>query len=152
MLASASGAALLIGRAGWADDADNFTSQLRDIADRPMAEKIVADLIGDRTPREGVVRITAPDLAENGAAVPFTITVDADFAAGEHPTTVHLVALENPYPELARYHFTQACGEAEISGRCRMADTGPLVVVANMSDGSVATAEVFVEVTVGGCG
>ena len=112
----------------------------------------MSNLIGDRIPREGVVHLTAPDLAENATAVPFTIRVDCAMTEDDYPVSVHLVALENPYPELSRHHFTPACGEAEVSGRCRMAASAPLVVVANMSDGSVATTEAFVEVTGSGCG
>jgi sulfur-oxidizing protein SoxY len=153
---SALGAALLIGRAALADDVSaptqDFHAKQRDIADRAEAERIVAELIGDRIPRAGVVHLTAPDLAENATAVPFTIRVDCAMTADDHPVSVHLVALENPYPELSRFHFTPANGEAEVSGRCRMAASAPLVVVAKMSDGSVATTEAFVEVTGSGCG
>lgn len=161
--AGASGAALLIGgRARAAESAEdaaagagaprNFDSRLREIADRAEAERIVRDLIGDRTPRQGVAHLTVPDIAENGAAVPFTIKIDAAMTADDHPVVVHLVALENPYPELARFRFTTACGEAEVTGHCRLAASAPLVVVANMADGSVATAEAFVDVMIGGCG
>ena len=158
--ATACGATMVIGRAGRAEetrdvDGDRllrFGETSRVAADREEAERIVRSIIGDRTPREGLVRLTAPDIAENGAAVPFTIEVECAMTEDDYPVIVHLVALENPFPELARFRFTPAGGEAAVTGRCRMHTSAPLVAVAEMSDGSVGKAEKFVDVMLGGCG
>jgi sulfur-oxidizing protein SoxY len=155
--ATACGATIAIGRAARAEEGDGgrllrFGQTSRVSAGREEAERIVGEIIAGRTPREGVVHLTAPDIAENGAAVPFTIKVDSAMTEDDYPVVVHLVALENPFPELARFRFTPACGEAEVTGRCRMRASAPLVVVAEMSDGSVATTEKFVDVMLGGCG
>lgn len=152
--AGACGAAIALGRAarGEEDRLLRFGETSRVSAGRAEAERIIDSIIAGRTPREGVVHLTAPDIAENGAAVPFTITVDSAMTEDDYPVVVHLVALENPFPELARFRFTPACGEAEVTGRCRMRASAPLVAIAEMSDGSVARAERFVEVMLGGCG
>ena len=69
----------------------------------------------------------------------------------EYPTVVHILALENPFPEIAKYKFTPACGIAKVSARIRMRATAPLVAIAEMSDGSVGVAEKLVNVTLGAC-
>jgi sulfur-oxidizing protein SoxY len=71
--------------------------------------------------------------------------------ADDYPELVHLIALENPFPEIAKYRFTPACGVAEVTLRCRMRTSAPLVVVAEMSTGAVGVTERFVEVTLGAC-
>jgi sulfur-oxidizing protein SoxY len=157
--AAASGATMVIGHAARAEETHrtsggqllSFGQTFRVAADREEAERIVRGIIGDRTPREGLVRLTAPDIAEDGATVPFTIEVESAMTEEDYPALVHLVALENPFPELARFRFTPACGEAAVTGRCRMRASAPLVAVAEMSDGSVGKAEKFVDVVLGGC-
>ena len=158
--AGAIGAATAVGRVARAEENDDFSGDrsqglhraLRVEPDRAKAERIVRNIIGGRVPREGVVHLSAPDIAENGAAVPFTIRVACAMTEDDYPVLVHLVALENPFPEIAEFRFTPACGEAEVTGRCRMRASAPLVVVAEMSDGSVAVTEKEVEVMLGACG
>lgn len=160
--AAAGGAALALGGVARADDYDfsgnpfrdrfqTFRQTFRVEPNREEAERIVRAIIRGRAPLPGVVTVIAPDIAENGAAVPVTIKVDSPMTADDYPELVHLIALENPFPEIAKYRFTPACGVAEVTLRCRMRTSAPLVVVAEMSTGAVGVAERFVEVTLGAC-
>ncbi|MDP6350624.1 MAG: thiosulfate oxidation carrier protein SoxY [Alphaproteobacteria bacterium] len=161
--AGAAGLSLGIGAGARADDdldssGDLFRDRLQSSRqtfrvepDRAAAERIVDNIIAGRPLRPDLVAVIAPDLAENGAAVPVTIKVDCAMTEDDYPVVVHLLALENPFPEIAKYRFTPACGAAEISGRIRMRASAPLVVVAEMSDGTVGKAERPVEVTLGAC-
>lgn len=69
----------------------------------------------------------------------------------DFPKVIHILALENPFPEIAKYKFTPACGVARVSARIRMRATAPLVAIAEMSDGSVGVSEKLVNVTLGAC-
>ena len=119
--------------------------------DREEAERIVRAIIRGRAPRTDIVTLIAPDIAENGAAVPITVRVECAMTQADYPVVVHILALENPFPEIAKYRFTPASGVAEVSGRIRMRATAPLVALAEMSDGSIGMTEKLVNVTLGAC-
>ena len=53
---------------------------------------------------------------------------------------------------VASFFFTPAAGKCEVQFRVRMAQTQKIVVVAEMSDGSLWSAAREVKVTIGGCG
>lgn len=133
------------------DRFQTFRQTFRVEPDRAEAERIVANILKSRTPRPGLIEAMAPDIAENGNAVPVTFKVNCSMTGADYPETVHIVALENPFPEIAKYHFTPACGVAEVSCRVRMRATAPLVFIAEMADGSVGRADRWVTVTLGAC-
>ena len=120
--------------------------------DRAEAELMVKAVVDGRTPRPGLVQIQAPGLVENGESVPLKIFVNCAMTDTDHPKIFHVFALDNPYPEVARYHILPASGEARIEMRCRMASSSELVVVAEMQDGTVGLDERHVDVTLGACG
>lgn len=133
------------------DRFQTFRRTFRVEPDRAEAERIKNVIIAGRTPREGLVEIVAPDIAENGAAVPVTMRVNCAMTADDYPDVLHLMAMENPFPEIAKYHLSPANGEAEVVMRCRMRATAPLVAIAVMIDGSIGVAEKVVNVTLGAC-
>ena len=133
------------------DRFQSFRQTFRVEADRAEAERIVRHIIRDRTPRTNIINLEAPDIAENGSAVPVSIDIKCAMTKTDYPKLVHLLALENPFPEIAKYRFSPACGRARITTRIRMRTTAPLVVLANMSDGSVGLTEKTVNVTLGAC-
>ena len=158
----AAGLALAAGRAFAAGDhsfAGNpfrdrfqtFRQTFRVEPDRAEAERIVANIVRSRPLRPGLIDALAPDIAENGNVVPVTFRVNCSMQGGDYPETVHIVALENPFPEIAKYRFTPACGAAEVSCRVRMRTASPLVFIAEMADGTVGKAERWVSVTLGAC-
>ncbi len=133
------------------DRFQSFRQTFRVKPDREEAERIVKHIIRGRTPRTDLVRLDAPDIAENGSAVPVKIKINCPMTEDDYPPLVHLLALENPFPEIAKYRFTPACGRAQVTARIRMRTTAPWVVVAEMSNGSVGWAEKIVNVTLGAC-
>ena len=120
-------------------------------SNREEAERIRRDIIAGREPRLDIVTLIAPDIAENGAAVPVTIRVACAMTEADYPVAVHLLAMENPFPEICKHFFTPANGVAEVTMRTRMRTTAPLIALAIMSDGSIGVAEKLVNVTVGAC-
>ena len=109
------------------------------------------EVLQGRPVRKGLIDATVPDIAEDGSSVPASFTVNCSMTNNDYPKTVHVIGMVNPTPEIARYHFTPACGEASVVLRCRMHASSELTFVANMADGTVGMTQRFVSVTTGGC-
>lgn len=121
-------------------------------ADVAKAQKLLKELIGDKTPAEGKVTLEMPQIAENGQTVPLTVTVDSPMSAEDHCKAVHVLADGNPEAGVCSFSFTPANGRASFSTRLRMAQTQNVWAVAEMSDGKVYMTKTEVKVTIGGCG
>jgi sulfur-oxidizing protein SoxY len=104
------------------------------------------------TPKEGKVTLKAPEIAENGNAVPVTVSVESEMTEKSYVKAVYIAADGNPNPGVATYEFTPMSGKAEVQLRVRLAQTQKLVVVAEMNDGTLYTANREIKVTIGGCG
>jgi sulfur-oxidizing protein SoxY len=104
------------------------------------------------TPKEAKVTLKAPEIAENGNAVPVTVSVESEMTEKSYVKAVYIAADGNPNPGVATYEFTPMSGKAEIQLRVRLAQTQKLVVVAEMNDGALYTASREIKVTIGGCG
>ncbi len=127
-------------------------SNLPAFAESNGFEGVIKQFAGGRTPVEGRVNLDLPKIADDGASVPMTITIDSPMTEESHVTDVLVVAEGNPRPRVAIFHFSPASGVAEVSTRIRMAQTENIVAIAKMNDGSVYMAKKEVTVTVGGCG
>ncbi|HJQ56906.1 MAG TPA: thiosulfate oxidation carrier protein SoxY [Vineibacter sp.] len=118
----------------------------------PDSAKQLLQSLAKGDPKEGKVSIKAPEIAENGNAVPVTISVDSPMSVQDHVKAVHVVADGNPNPGVASFFFAPESGKCEVQLRVRMAQTQKIVVVAETSDGGLWTAAREVKVTIGGCG
>jgi len=108
--------------------------------------------VGAATPQPGKVAIAAPDIADNGATVAVTFSVDTPMTAASHVRKITVLADGNPNPEVAVFHFTPRSGKAEVSTRVRLAKTQSLVALAELNDGALFMAKREIKVTIGGCG
>ena len=106
----------------------------------------------NRTIQEGRIALRAPAIAENGNAVPLTISVESPMTAADHVTRIHVFADKNPTPEVAVFHLTPASGRAQVDTRIRLGQTQEVLVFAEMSDKSIFMSRAEVKVTIGGCG
>jgi sulfur-oxidizing protein SoxY len=104
------------------------------------------------TPKEGKVTLKAPEIAENGNAVPVTISVESEMSETSFVKAIYVAADGNPNPGVITYEFTPLAGKAEVQFRTRLAQTQKLVAVAEMNDGSLYVASREIKVTIGGCG
>ena len=105
----------------------------------------IAKLTGGAELGEGVITLTAPEIAENGNTVP--IEVSASGAA-----SIALFADGNPVPNVATFTFGPLSASRSASTRIRLARTQNIVAIAQMEDGSFQKASANVKVTIGGCG
>jgi sulfur-oxidizing protein SoxY len=116
------------------------------------AQKLIGELVHGQTPQPGKVKIDMPQIAENGAAVPVTVSVESPMTSANYVKAVHIVAEGNPDAGVASFQFTPMSGKAEASTRMRLARTQQITAIAEMSDGSIHSAKTEVKVTIGGCG
>lgn len=104
------------------------------------------------TPQDGKITLKSPEIAENGMAVPLTVSVESEMSEKSYVKTLYIAADGNPNPPVAIYEFTPLAGKAEVSLRVKLSQTQNFIAVAEMNDGSLYRASREVKVTIGGCG
>ena len=123
---------LLASRPDAAFDADNSASVVSDLFEGPMTES-------------DQVTLKVPDIAENGAVVP--VTVSSSMA---NVSAISIIAKSNASPLTSTYMLSSAC-EPFVSTRIKMAKTADVIAVIK-ADGKLYSATKEVKVTIGGCG
>ena len=106
---------------------------------------VLKALYGKPAEASDKVNLDAPEIAENGAVVPFAVTSTLPKVTG-----IAILVLENPNTLAAAYKIPQGT-EAAVASRLKMAKTSKVVAVVE-SGGKLYTATKEVKVTVGGCG
>jgi sulfur-oxidizing protein SoxY len=114
----------------------------------PFAAKTFAEAIGalGGVPApSALIALDAPELAENGAVVPITVT-------SRLPGTREIVILVdgNPQPVAARFAIADGT-HAFVSTRIRMAQSGTIYAAVRTDDGLYVAAHAT-QVNIGGCG
>ncbi|MCG8426761.1 MAG: thiosulfate oxidation carrier protein SoxY [Chromatiales bacterium] len=99
----------------------------------------------DQAEESGDIKIKAPDIAENGAVVP--ITVSTGMAGVE---SIAIIASNNPVPLVANFGMGEG-SSGFVSTRIKMGKSGDVVAVVK-AGGKLYTAKKGVKVTIGGCG
>ena len=91
------------------------------------------------------IRFKIPDIAENGAVVPISVSTDlADVKA------ISIVIENNPNPLTTRFEISPDAF-ADVSTRVKMGESSMVRVYVEMPD-RILTAAKEVKVTIGGCG
>lgn len=101
---------------------------------------------GADTVKQGHVTVHAPDIAENGAVVPITISSDLVGAK-----TVTIFTPHNPFPLNSSYDLRDDA-LPYISTRIKLAKSMKVMGVVRAADGTLYSASKEVKVTIGGCG
>ncbi len=107
---------------------------------------------GGTEPEVGVIKLKAPEIAENGNTVPISVSVESPMTKDDYIESVAIFAEGNPNPEVVTFNFTPRSGEAAATTRMRLAKTQNVVAVAKTSTGKVYMDKREVKVTIGGCG
>jgi sulfur-oxidizing protein SoxY len=108
-------------------------------------EDAIAAFAGGAAVGAGGITIDAPEIAENGNAVPVSVSAPGAVA-------IMLLGAGNPEPVIARVAFGPGAGGQSFATRVRLARTQDVVALARLADGSVIEARAAVKVTIGGCG
>lgn len=115
-------------------------------------ERAVRTLIGDGDPSDAQIAFETPEIAEDGATVPFTVSVESPMTEADHVEAVHIIATRNPWPEIATFYFTALSGRATATSRMRLAETQDVIALAKTTTGETYLTRRLVKVTEGGCG
>jgi len=93
----------------------------------------------------GDIKIKAPDIAENGAVVPITISTTLS-----NVENISIFVDKNPQPLAANFDLTNHVS-GFVSTRIKMRETSNVIAIIK-SDGKLYKAKKTVKVTIGGCG
>jgi sulfur-oxidizing protein SoxY len=114
-------------------------------------EAAIQEVTGGAPLRSGRVKLDLPPLVDNGNTVPLAVTVDSPMSAADHVKAIYVFTEKNPQPKVIGVHLGPRAGRAQIATRARIADTGSVIAVAQMSDGSFWSDRVEVVVTLSAC-
>jgi sulfur-oxidizing protein SoxY len=111
----------------------------------------VRKVAGDAAVRTGRVKLEVPPLIDNGNAVPIAVEVDSPMTPADHVAAIHVFTQRNPQPWVLSARLGPRAGRARIATRARIADSGTVLAIAQMSDGSFWSDSVSVVVTLSAC-
>ena len=109
------------------------------------ADAVYAELFGDTPTASDQVTMKIPDIAENGAVVPVTVSTDL-----ENVESISVVVLNNPTPLAAAFNLGPR-SQPKISVRIKMGQSSIVRAIVK-ADGKLFSTEKEVKVTIGGCG
>lgn len=109
------------------------------------ADQAIAELFGDTPAASDKVQMKIPDIAENGAVVPVTISSDL-----QNVESISVVVTNNPTPLAASFDMA-ANSLPSISVRIKMGQSSSVMAIVK-ADGKLYSAQKDVKVTIGGCG
>ena len=96
-------------------------------------------------PKSSDIKIKAPDIAENGAVVPVTVSTGMGDVSN-----ISIIVEKNPQPLAAHFNLS-GTATGFVSTRVKMGKTSNLTVVIK-AGGKLHMASKEVKVTIGGCG
>ena len=105
----------------------------------------IKSLYGKTAEPSDKVKLDAPEIAENGAVVPISVSTDLPGV-----TTISILVSENPNALAASYKIPEGT-MASVANRLKMAKTSNVIAIVE-ADGKLYSATKEVKVTVGGCG
>ena len=107
---------------------------------------------GKAVTKSAKVKLKAPEIAENGAVVPVTVTVDSPMTDADYVKAIHVFASKNGNVRCADVMLTPANGKAMFAARIKLGTSQDVVALVETSSGEFLSASQNVKVTIGGCG
>jgi len=98
------------------------------------------------------IKLTVPEIAENGAVVPVKVNVESPMTDADHVKAIHVLNTKNGNARCADVMLTPLNGKGYFATRVKLGGTQDIVALVEMSDGSFLRAAKPVKVTIGGCG
>jgi sulfur-oxidizing protein SoxY len=114
-------------------------------------DEAIRKVVGGAQVRQGKVKLDVPPLIDNGNAVPLAVEVASPMSATDHVKAIHVFTERNPQPYVLTAHLGPRAGRARIATRARIADTGTVTAIAQLSDGTFWQDSVKVVVTLSAC-
>jgi len=98
------------------------------------------------------IKLTVPEIAENGAVVPVKVEVDNPMEEANHVKAIHVLNKGNGNSRCADIMLTPANAKGYFATRVKLSKTQEVVALVELSDGSFIQTAKSVKVTIGGCG
>lgn len=114
-------------------------------------QEAIGKVVGNAQVRRGRIKIDIPPLIDNGNAVPLAVEVQSPMTAADHVKAIHIFTERNPQPYVLSVHLGPRAGKARVATRSRIGDSGEVIAIAQMSDGSFWQESVRVIVTLSAC-
>ncbi len=132
----------------------SFAGAEKPTSPNAISYKAAVDAItgGKEATTSSKVKLKAPEIAENGAVVPVTATVESAMTDSDYVKAIHILTSKNGNSRSISAYLTPANGKAMLSTRIKLGATQEVSAVAELSDGSFVIASQSVKVTIGGCG
>lgn len=122
-----------------------FAARPDNAFDATKGSQAIADLFGETPTASDRVQLKIPDIAENGAVVPVTISTDL-----ENVESISIVVEKNPTPLAASFELGPR-SLPTVSVRIKMGESSPVTAIVK-ADGKLYSTSKDVKVTIGGCG
>jgi sulfur-oxidizing protein SoxY len=126
---------------------DPNQAELRKAALQEALRKVT----GDAQVRRGRVKLDIPPLVDNGNAVPLAVTVESPMTSADHVKAIHIFTEKNPQPYVLSAYLGPRAARAYVATRVRIADSGTVTAIAELSDGSFWSGSAEVVVTLSAC-
>jgi sulfur-oxidizing protein SoxY len=116
-----------------------------------MMQDAVRSFVGEAPVKKGKVKLDLPPLVENGNSVPCTVSVDSPMTATDFVKAIHVFNEKNPQPYVISVQLGPRAGRADFSTRIRLADSQTVTAIAELSDGTFWSDDIYVIVTLAAC-
>jgi sulfur-oxidizing protein SoxY len=130
------------------------TAHAQVLAQNETVQDAMKRLFGGKTLKDGAasVKLDLPLIAENGAVVPVSVTVDSPMTSANYVKHIYVVADKNRIPVVTRVTLAPEAGRAFMGANIRLGESGDVRAIVEQSDGTLLQVKREVKVTVGGCG
>ena len=98
------------------------------------------------------IKLTVPEIAENGAVVPIKVEVDHPMEEANHVKAIHIIATKNGNVRCADVMLTPANDKGYFATRIKLATSQDVMALVALSNGDFIKVQKPVKVTIGGCG
>ena len=98
------------------------------------------------------IKLTVPEIAENGAVVPVKVEVDHPMDETNYVKAIHVLSTKNGNVRCVDVMLTPANAKGYFATRVKLSSTQEVVALVELSDGTFIKAGKSVKVTIGGCG
>jgi len=117
-------------------------------------EEALKRLFGGKPMKDGAasIKLDVPLIAENGAVVPISVSVESPMTPTNYVKHIYVVADKNRIPVVTRVTLAPEAGRAFMGANIRLGESGDVRAIVEQSDGSLLVVKREVKVTVGGCG
>jgi len=120
--------------------------------DMSLEDAIKAITEGKEVKESDKIKLSVPEIAENGAVVPVKVEVESPMSEKEHVKSIHVLNSKNSNARCADIMLTPANDKAYFSTRVKLAETQEIIALIALSDGTFMKAGKSIKVTIGGCG